>query len=159
VEDVLNERLSLMTTTDDDFYRRLNDVPNPNWDTVKTALLSLKDNPYEQISLHSGSEDAWLVTSYKEQYGFYVMGVGLDELDYSVLYEPDKTDEIIALRDGQDGYVGQPRFVCVEENVMLQALEVFYRTGQRDQSLSWWLEYELEEQYDIAPIDPDDCED
>jgi hypothetical protein len=148
-----------MTTTNSDFYRVLNgggeDVANPDWYTVKQVLLSLKTNPYDQISLHSGSEDSWLITSYKEQYGFYVMGVGLDELDYSVLYEPDKTDEIIAFWDGQN-CMGQPRFVFVDENVMLKALEVFYRTGQRDQSLNWWLEHELEERYDIAPIDPDD---
>jgi hypothetical protein len=148
-----------MTTTNSDLYRLLNggggDAANLDWNTVRQALLSLKANPYDQVSLHSGSEDSWLITSYKEQYGFYVMGVGLDELDYSVLYDPDKTDEIIAFWDGQV-YMGQPRLVFVDENVMLQALEVFYRTGRRDKSLNWWLEHELEERYDIEPIDPDD---
>jgi hypothetical protein len=143
----------------DSFYRLLDGCGeyalNPDWDTVKNTLLSLKNNPECQISFHSGGEDSWLIICYKEQYGFYVTGAGIDDVDYSVLYEASQTDEIIAFWDGQE-WIGQPRFVFILESTMLQALETFYQTGHRDQTLSWWLEYELAERYDIQPIDPCD---
>jgi hypothetical protein len=131
---------------------------DPDWNTVKNSLLSLKTSFGGQISFHSGGEDSWLIICHKDMYGFYVMGSGIDEIDLYVLYEPSETEKKIAFWDGQE-YLGVPRLVFVNENTMLQALETFYQGGYRDRSLDWWLEYELAEHYDIQPIDPDECAD
>jgi hypothetical protein len=129
---------------------------DPDWNTVKNSLLSLRTNFGSQISFHSGGEDSWLIICYKDMYGFYVMGSGIDDIDCYVLYEPSEIEDKIAFWDGQE-YMGQPRFVFVNENTMLQALETFYQGGCRDRRLDWWLEHELAERYDIQPIDPEEC--
>src|SRR4028119_2270302 len=87
------------------FYRHLGiggkEIPDPDWETVKHHLLNLDPAGENELSLHSGDEETWLIVLHVE-IGFLVHGLGLDETEYSVLTDPAVTDDITAVWDGHN---------------------------------------------------------
>lgn len=130
------------------FHRNLSnascDTPNPSWETVEECPRHPETWTNDEISLHSGDEDSWLIVTHQPDVGFTVMGCGVDDRDYF-----DLADHSLGEAPTSFSYHGEtsslPRFLFVGEEMMLRAMRFFYETGRRDGSLSWWNERELSE--------------
>ena len=135
-----------------DFYRSLavgdQDIPYPGWKTVERYLLNPQSWPSDELSLHAGDEETWLIVIHVAQTGFVVYGLGLHDKDYYFLSDPDLDEEMMEYH-----YAGEPawlpRFAFVNEALMLRAMRSFYETGKRDETFYWWREDELCALFDI----------
>ena len=110
-------------------------LSHPDWDSVKNALLELKNVRYSTVALY-GKEAGQMMIEYAECQGYFISAFGEGEIEEWVVFDESKPTETVSV-DISGNVDELPKCVLVSDMVAMEVTRAFYVDGVRDPNHKW----------------------